>query len=108
MLSLEDCLGLCALREDEVAAIAEHEHIPFMAALELGHYLCHTEGGARRIKRMILDDIAAARDAGDFVHVARLRRALAHFLVAHPECDAAARDRAAAALMVWGARQALA
>jgi hypothetical protein len=105
MLSLEDCLGLCELGEDEVAAIAEHEHIPFMAALELGHYLCHTEGGSLRIKRMILDDIAAARGRGDFVHVARLRRALAHFLVEHPECDEAARSRAAAALLVWGVRR---
>lgn len=108
MLSLEDCLGLCELREDEIAAIAEHEHIPFMAALELGHYLCCTENGAERIKRMIVDDIVAARERGDFVHVAQLRRALAHFLAEHPECDEAARNRARAALLVWNTARAAA
>lgn len=42
MLSLEDCLGLCDLSEDEVLAIAEHERIPEIAAVELGNYLLHT------------------------------------------------------------------
>ncbi len=39
MLRLEDCLALCDLSEDEVLAIAEHEHIPEMAAAELGNSL---------------------------------------------------------------------
>ena len=28
MLTFEDCLGLSELNEDEILAIAEHEHIP--------------------------------------------------------------------------------
>jgi hypothetical protein len=28
MISLEDCIGMCGLDENEVAAISEHEHIP--------------------------------------------------------------------------------
>jgi hypothetical protein len=31
MISLEDCIGLCGLDEDEVFAISEHEHIPSTA-----------------------------------------------------------------------------
>ena len=27
MISLDDCIALCGLTEDEVLAIAEHEHI---------------------------------------------------------------------------------
>jgi hypothetical protein len=27
MISLADCIGMCGLDEDEVAAISEHEHI---------------------------------------------------------------------------------
>ncbi len=39
MFSLEDCIGLCGLTEEEVRAIAEHERIPEIAAAELGSYL---------------------------------------------------------------------
>ena len=28
-MSLEDCIALCGLTEDEVLAIAEHEHISY-------------------------------------------------------------------------------
>ena len=51
MLTLLDCLELCELTEDEVLAIAEHEHITEMAALEFGNYLVHTpraSGASRR------------------------------------------------------------
>jgi len=36
MLTREDCLALCELSEDEVAAIAEHEHVPEIVAMEMG------------------------------------------------------------------------
>jgi hypothetical protein len=39
MISLEDCIGLCGLDQDEVAAISEHEHIPEIAAAALADYL---------------------------------------------------------------------
>ena len=31
MISLEDCVAFSGLSEDQVAAIGEHEHIPFAA-----------------------------------------------------------------------------
>ena len=65
MLTLEDCLGLCDLTEQEVLAIAEHEHIPEIAAVELGNYLVHTSEGEMQIKSIIRDDIAHARACGD-------------------------------------------
>ena len=63
MLTLEDCVALSDLTEDEILAIAEHEHIPEMAAAELGNYLVHAADGERYIKAMIRDDIAAAAGA---------------------------------------------
>ena len=45
MLTYEDCLGLCDLSEDEIRAIAEHEHLAEIAALELGQYLIHAPDG---------------------------------------------------------------
>lgn len=83
MLTLQDCLGLCELTEDEVLAIAEHEHIPEMAALELGSYLACTREGERRIESMIADDIVAARARGDLRHAAMLKFVLQRYVAAH-------------------------
>jgi S-ribosylhomocysteine lyase LuxS involved in autoinducer biosynthesis len=85
MLTLQDCIELSELTEDEILAIAEHEHIPEMAALEMGHYLVHTPEGEKRIKRMILDDIQAARDHGNLRHAATLKLALKHFVEHHAD-----------------------
>ena len=35
MITLEDCVGLCGLTEEEVLAIAEHEHLTEIAATAL-------------------------------------------------------------------------
>ena len=32
MISRDDCIGLCGLDEAEVQALAEHEHVPEIAA----------------------------------------------------------------------------
>ncbi len=83
MLTIEDCIELSELTEDEILAIAEHEHIPEMVAIEMGAYLVHTPDGERRIKRMIVEDLQAARDRGDRHHVALLKMVLRHFLEQH-------------------------
>jgi hypothetical protein len=83
MLTLQDCIGLSELTEEEILAIAEHEHIPEMAALELGNYLIQTPSGERRIKRMIVDDLDAARRAGDSTRVLALKLCLRHYLEHH-------------------------
>ena len=83
MLTFEDCLGLSELTEDEILAIAEHENIPELAALEMGNYLIHTPSGEKRLKRIILDDIAAARKSGDLPHAAMLKFVLKHYCQEH-------------------------
>jgi hypothetical protein len=85
MISLEDCIGLCGLREDEVAAISEHEHIPEIAAAALASYLLQQPHGGEIIRDMIIDDIRRALDAGRIQHAAELFMALRHFLDQHPE-----------------------
>lgn len=84
MLTLQDCLALCELTEDEVLAIAEHEQLTEMAALELGNYLVHTPDGERRIKAMIAEDIDAARARGEVDHAALLKLVLQRFVATHP------------------------
>ncbi|MBL8457854.1 hypothetical protein [Zoogloea sp.] len=83
MLTLQDCIELSDLSEDEILAIAEHEHLPEMVAVEMGCYLCHTPEGDKRIRRMIADDIRHARERGDIRHAAVLRTVLKHYLAEH-------------------------
>ena len=84
MLTFDDCLALAELTEEEVDAIAEHEHLPEMVALELGAYLARSAEGQRRIEHMIVDDIEAAHRRGDPLHAAQLKRVLRHFCLEHP------------------------
>jgi hypothetical protein len=87
MLSLEDCLALCDLTEEEVLAIAQHEHIPEIAAAELGNYLVHTPDGEMRIKAIIRDDIAEAAARGDRARQLALKLLLRNFVLQHPRCE---------------------
>jgi hypothetical protein len=85
MLTYEDCIALCELDEDEVEAIAEHEHIPRIAAAELGNYLVHSHEGVVGISTMIRDDLEHARAHGDVAHAAKLKLVLKHFIDHHAE-----------------------
>ncbi len=84
MLTYEDCLEFCGLSEEEVAAIAEHEHLPEMVAVELGNYLVLSEDGTPMIRRIILDDIRDARRHGHPERAQRLELVLKHFVATHP------------------------
>ena len=85
MITLEDCIGLCGLTEEEVLAIAEHEHLSEIAATALAAYLLSMEHGSEKVREMIYDDIRQAQFAGDKEHVLTLLHVLHHFLRAHPE-----------------------
>ena len=76
---------MCDLDEAEVLAIAEHEHIPEIAAAALAQYLLHQAHGAEKIKQMLRDDIRAALAHNDRDHARELFMALRHFLSCHPE-----------------------
>ena len=85
MITLDDCLALCGLSEEEVLAIAEHEHIPEIAATELAEYLLLAERGPQRICAMIVDDIRNAQGQCRKQHVVKLLHVLHHFLKKYPE-----------------------
>lgn len=84
MLTYEDCVELSDLTAEEIEAIAQHEHLPEMAALELGSYLVHTPEGIPMIKRIILDDIETARKHGHPEKVLQLKLVLKRFVDTHP------------------------
>jgi hypothetical protein len=89
MITYEDCLAFCELTEDEIDAIAEHEHLPETVALEMGSGLIRGAGGEVRIHQIIVDNITAAQRRGDLVHAARLKRTLRRFIEQHPDCKGA-------------------
>lgn len=86
MISMLDCLDMCGLSEAEVLAIAEHEHIPEIAAAALGQYLL-LHDGVDKIREMIRDDIRAALARDDREHARALLMALRHFLSEHRPSD---------------------
>ena len=86
MITLEDCIGLCGLTEEEVLAIAEHEHLPEIAATALGQYLLSLEHGTEKVRDIIVHDIRQSQLSGrDKEHVLILLHVLHHFLKTHPE-----------------------
>ena len=87
MLSIEDCIALCRLTEEEVLAIAEHERIPQVAAAEMANYLVRTPDGELRVKSMIKDDIAAAVASGKRERELALKLVLCRFVQEHPHTD---------------------
>jgi hypothetical protein len=85
MITLEDCIGLCGLNEEEVLAIAEHEHMPEIAATALAQYLMSHDHGSEKVRDMIVADIRQAQFNGDKQHLLMLLHVLHHFLVSHAE-----------------------
>jgi hypothetical protein len=85
MLTIEDCIALSDLTEEEIDAIAEHEHVPEIIAAEMGNYLIHRPDGVPCLKRIILDDIRASEARGDMAHAYKLRLVLRHFIQTHPQ-----------------------
>ncbi|HXX52569.1 MAG TPA: hypothetical protein VEI98_14980 [Xanthobacteraceae bacterium] len=86
MITLEDCIEFCGLTEEEVLAIAEHEHLSEIAATALAQYLLSQEHGSERVRDMIVDDIREAQlTSGNKEKVLILLHVLHHFLKTHPE-----------------------
>jgi hypothetical protein len=85
VITLEDCIALCGLTKEEVKAIAEHEHVPEIAAAGMARYLLKGSHGAEKIRDMIRDDIRQALKRDDRDHARELFMTLRHFLDVHPQ-----------------------
>ena len=90
MLSLDDLKGMCDCTEEEIEAIAIHEHLPDAVASELAAYLIHSPDGVPRICRMIIEDIVEAHSKGDDQAAEKLDGVLYHFIQSHPQYSAQA------------------
>ncbi len=84
MLNLKDIIGMCDCTEEEIAAVAMHEHVPEAVASELADYIIHGEDGVPTLRAIIKDDIEEARRKGNHEQAAHLREVLKHFIARHP------------------------
>ena len=94
MITLEDCIAMCGLDPDEIAAVMEHENVPEIEAAAIASDLLHRAGGAAAIRQMLLDDFRQAQDRGDRRHAAELLLTLRRFLHEHPEAAPMKRPQA--------------
>lgn len=85
MLTLRDCIEVAGLDPDEVFAVAHHEHLPDIVALEKEVTFLEKEWGAPAVRQMILDEVHAACEKGGGVHQAAEALALlSRAVLAHP------------------------
>jgi len=84
MLSLDDCIAMSGLTEEEVAIIAEHEHLSMIVAAQLGHTLLKTPKGVFTLRGYIADLLAQAKLAGKRDKAKRVDLVLTRFNAAHP------------------------
>lgn len=84
MISLEDMVGMSGLTEEEILAIAEHEHVEPSIASGLAAYLSRDHEGLSTVCTMIIDDIRKEQAEGSVDHERDLLHVLHHFLREHP------------------------
>ena len=94
MLSIQDCIAFSELSEEEILAIAEHEHIPEIVAAEMGNYLVHTPNGEVRVRAIIVDDIREAQRCENRERALALKLILKHYLGEHPVAEQRHKPRA--------------
>lgn len=85
MISIKDCLDYSDLTEDEVAVIAEHEHLPYACAAQLACGLAQSQDGTEVLRCLLKNAVCDAKSCG---HVEALRiaqSACAQFAANHPE-----------------------
>jgi hypothetical protein len=85
MITREDCMALSGLEHREVAAIAEHEHLPEIEAAALACCLLREPHGVKAIRQILIDDIEDALCANRLGHAIELFATLRSFIDRNPE-----------------------
>ena len=79
MLSLKDCIDMCGLTEDEVAAIAEEANLPPIVAVLVGSNLLRSEAGLDYLREVLRNRAQNAVDRDEPEVAARHRRTYDNF-----------------------------
>ncbi|MCF8483238.1 MAG: hypothetical protein K9H25_22675 [Rhodospirillum sp.] len=84
MITLRDCLGLCDALPEEVAVVADHEHLPDLLAAEKAHAVLQADWGGPAMRQMIRDQAHIAARRGDARSLRALMALLEEAEVSHP------------------------
>lgn len=76
---------MAQLTRDEIAAIAEHQHLGEVDAARLSEWLMARRGGPHQVEQMMCDDIRAALHAHHLPRARNLYATLRAFLADHPD-----------------------
>jgi hypothetical protein len=90
MLTLRDCIEVAGLDPEEVFAVAHHEHLPDIVALEKEVSFLQQEWGAPAVRQMILEECRSCCEAAgsDVQKAAEALALLSRTVLAHPGgCD---------------------
>lgn len=85
MITLDDIEDMTCLTREEIAAVAEHEHLPDLDAALLAEKTMGLHHGPARVQEMICEDIRAALHRDDVAHARELFVVLHHFMAEHPD-----------------------
>ena len=81
MLSLDQCIDLCGLSEDEIDLLARHQGVPAIVAAELGSELLKSAEGRAQLARALRRCADCAIECGNLEDAARCYRAYTLFRV---------------------------
>lgn len=85
MASVKECTVPSGLTGEEVAVIAEHEHVPETVAVRLGTHLLDSADGLCLLKRFMLDNLERATHRGQFDKASQLAAMYRRFDADHPD-----------------------
>ena len=84
MVTLDECIGMSGLTDDEITVIAQHRRMPTIVAAEVGHALLATAKGKLVLRGYMSDLLVKARLAGKRDRAQHLERVLNGFNARHP------------------------
>lgn len=87
MISIKDCIDYSDLTEDEVAVIAEHEHLPYAAAAQLACCLAQTQDGTELLRCLLKNAVCDAATCGHTEALRVAKRAERQFAANHPKAN---------------------
>jgi len=85
MISIKDCIDYSDLTEDEVATIAEHEHLPYASAAQLACCLAQSQEGTELLRCLLKNAVCDAAACGHAEALRMAERAEQQFAANHPE-----------------------
>ena len=85
MISIKDCIDYSDLTEEEVEAIADHEHLPFETAAQLACCLAQSEDGTQLLRCLLKNAVCDAESCGHEEALQRARKAWGQFAANHPD-----------------------